>query len=573
MATWPKLCQLLLGLCAALSGAVFAASAQEVAGEFDEVVEVRVVNVDVYVTDREGNPVTGLTREDFSLEVDGQPIELSNFYAVEGREVVPADPAPTTADKGAQRSQPSAPDAPPSPAETPEPQPTWVALYIDNANIKALHRTRVLRDVRRFLYEQGDEFDHFLLASYEGSLHVRQPFTRDPEKVVRALEEVATIQPFGDAEEDELFDVIRDLEARDAQRFRTAHRVEAYAQQRENELRRALEPFRELLDSLAGLPGRKMMLYVSDGLPMNPGEELFNALQLRYQDIGSLQGIMRYSLEREFDSLSVAANSAGVTLYTLDATGLTAPLAGDVEAVGSGVDNLRSTLGSVRTANLQAPLRKLAGETGGLAFLNSNRFGDELGRLARDARTYYSLGFRPPHTVDGRFHRIRVEVRRRGVVVRHRNGYRDAPIEARLEQTVEAGLRWGAAENPFGIEIRAVRSTESGGGESEERTVVVPVEISVPLDALVLLQRGDDRIGRLQLALAVRDGEGDSSAVQRLDLPIAIPAGAYAQGRDQRYVHELELRMRPGLQRIAVTVWDVLGQEGSTATTQVAIDG
>ena len=59
------------------------------------------------------------------------------------------------------------------------------------------------------------------------------------------------------------------------------------------------------------------------------------------------------------------------------------------------LDNLRATVGSVRTANLQAPLRKLAAETGGLAFLNSNRFDEELDRLAQDVGSYYSLGFRP----------------------------------------------------------------------------------------------------------------------------------------------------------------------------------
>lgn len=565
MRKWLDTLRLLLGLCVALSVSAVAGATQEPVEEFDEVVDVRVVNVDVYVTDREGNPVTGLTREDFSLEVDGQAIELSNFYAVEGRRVVPAETAPPGA-VGAPPARREAPESRPAPAE---PQPTWLVIYIDNAYIKALHRTRVLRDVRRFLYEEGGDFDRILLASYEGSLHIRQPFTRDPEKVVRALKQIATVQPFGDAEEDELFDVIRDLEDRDAQRHRVAHRVEAYAQQRENELRRALEPFRGLLDSLSGLPGRKVMLYVSDGLPMNPGEELFNALQLRYEDIGALQGVVRYSAERDFESLSVAANSSGVTLYTLDATGLTAPLAGDVEAAGSGVDNLRSTLGSVRTTNLQAPLRKLAGETGGLAFLNSNRFGEELERLARDARSYYSLGFRPPHAVDGRFHRIRIEVRRRGVTVRHRNGYRDEPIDTRLEQTVEAGLRWGVAENPFGVEVRAARSAAAGdGGEGE--TAVLPLEISLPLDAIHLLERGGERIGRLQVALAVRDVDGDSSSVQHLDLPIAIPAAAYAPGRGQSYVHELELRVRPGRQRVAVSIWDVLAQQGSTAVSRLS---
>ena len=46
-------------------------------------VEVNVVNVEVYVTDKDGHPVTGLTREDFELYEDGERVEITNFFAVE----------------------------------------------------------------------------------------------------------------------------------------------------------------------------------------------------------------------------------------------------------------------------------------------------------------------------------------------------------------------------------------------------------------------------------------------------------------------------------------------------------
>lgn len=544
---------------------------QEPAEEFEGAVEVRVVNVDVFVRDRDGRPVTDLTREDFELRVDGRPTPLSNFYAVTEHEPtsVAARPSPEPSGEPAEPATgATASDTPP-----PAPLPTWLVVYLDNAHIKAMHRTRVLRDVRAFLYEDGRQFDQILLASYEGGLHIRQAFTEDPELVVRALGEIGTLQPFGDAREDELHDLIRELEDRKAPRGWLANRVEAYAQQRQNELKRALVPLRDLIDSLAGLNGRKALLYVSDGLPMNPGEELFNALQLRFDDIGSLQGIVHYTAAQDFERLAMAASAAEVTMYTLDATGLAAPLAGSAEVVGSGVDNLRATVGAVRTSNLQAPLRKLAGETGGLAFLNSNRFGDELDRLVDDARAYYSLGFRPPHGADGRFHRIDVRVRRKGIVVRHRNGYRDEPIETRLENAVQAALRWGAAENPLGVEVRAAGRSSGDAAGSGDHTRVVSVDIAVPLDSLVLLERGTDRVGRIRLALAVRDREGGSSPIQRLEVPITIPAESYAPGRGQRYVHELEMRVRPGPHRIAVSVWDNLGQEGATAVTRFNVDG
>src|SRR6476620_11665513 len=55
-----------------------------------ESIEVRVVNVDVVVTDRDGKPVTGLTKEDFEILEDKRPQKITNFYEVRGGESVQA---------------------------------------------------------------------------------------------------------------------------------------------------------------------------------------------------------------------------------------------------------------------------------------------------------------------------------------------------------------------------------------------------------------------------------------------------------------------------------------------------
>jgi hypothetical protein len=58
---------------------------QPTAGEpFFEVVDVEIVNIDVWVTDQQGDPVEGLAKDDFVVYRDGQPIEVTNFYAVSG---------------------------------------------------------------------------------------------------------------------------------------------------------------------------------------------------------------------------------------------------------------------------------------------------------------------------------------------------------------------------------------------------------------------------------------------------------------------------------------------------------
>src|SRR5215203_626141 len=51
--------------------------------QFGEAVDVNVVNVDVYVTDKNGRPVTGLRKEEFELREDGKRVEITNFEAVD----------------------------------------------------------------------------------------------------------------------------------------------------------------------------------------------------------------------------------------------------------------------------------------------------------------------------------------------------------------------------------------------------------------------------------------------------------------------------------------------------------
>ena len=51
--------------------------------EFFESIEVNLVNVEVYVTDKKGNRIPGLGKDDFQLFEDGKPVQITNFYAVE----------------------------------------------------------------------------------------------------------------------------------------------------------------------------------------------------------------------------------------------------------------------------------------------------------------------------------------------------------------------------------------------------------------------------------------------------------------------------------------------------------
>ena len=93
----------------------------------------------------------------------------------------------------------------------------------------------------------------------------------------------------------------------------------------------------------------------------------------------------------------------------------------------------------------------MAEKTGGMAVINSNSVMSQLEKIAGDFKTYYSLGYSPTHDGDGRYHKIEVKVKRKGLEVRHREGYRDKNTEARMADGTLAALRFPYEKNPLGV--------------------------------------------------------------------------------------------------------------------------
>ena len=119
---------------------------------FLEQVAVDIVNVEVYVTDKEGNPISGLTRGDFEVTEDGRPVEVVNFYRVadgladqrpESALEEQVEEADSVAEEDAVRA------LPPLKAEifVPESQRLHMIVYVDNYNIHPLNRNRVFKNL------------------------------------------------------------------------------------------------------------------------------------------------------------------------------------------------------------------------------------------------------------------------------------------------------------------------------------------------------------------------------------------------------------------------------------------
>ena len=517
---------------------------------FFETVDVNVVNVQVFVTDKKGNPITGLGVDDFEVFEDKRPVKITNFFAVEGRRPVVA----------ASSAEPvvAAPEAQPALPEASEPLPAdqqlHLIVYIDNFNIRPFNRNRVFRRLREFLSQKLERGDRVMLVTYDRSLHFRHPFTSNPDLVASALFDLEKLSGHALQYDSEHRDLMRDIEQAESI-GQVDYRVRQFAESRYSDMRFALDAMSEMIDSLAGIEGRKALLYVSDGLPMTPAEDLFHALQHKFQDSSILSRMRDYDLSRRFVRLSDAANTNEVTIYTIDAAGLRVAFSGSAEAARYGnTPGLWQVAESMQVHNLQSPLLLMAERTGGTAIYNTNDVGDGLSRVAEDFGSYYSLGYVPGHRGDGRFHKIEVKTQQKGLRVRHRRGYRDKPIPARMADSTMSTLRYGFDRNPLGIALRLGEQTRHEGGN-----VVVDMVVAIPIDNVTLVERRDFHEARVKLFVAAMDEEGGVADVQEETLPIRIPLDEVEQRRGQNFNYALKLLMRPGGHRVAIGIRDEIG--------------
>jgi len=529
---------------------------------FFEKVDVNLVNVEVFVTDRTGAPVTGLQESDFEVLEDGRPMKVTNFYAVDGTEPSPA-PQPTTPTP----TPPQAPERLKPVAAEPEDQRLHLVIYFDNLHLKPFSRNRVGRELRRFLRRTLKAEDRVMVVTYERNLHVRQGFTQDRGAVERALTEVEKLTGFATQKDAERTQVIRRMESSGSRSEAESH-VDFYAQSAYKDVDLSIEGMKSLVGSLSGLPGRKALLCVSDGLPMEAAHDLFLLLDLKYRDesAGQLRSA-QFSSRSEFRELVAQANSNRVTFYTLEALGLRSYASISAESGGTQDGGSRLDADFARDSNQLEPLQVMAEGTGGQAIFGTNNIAGALEKLGTDLKSFYSLGYRPSHSGDGRYHRIEVRLKgRKGVQVRHRNGYRDKTQDTRLAETTLAGLLHGVGNNPLGIEFQ-LESFE----RREDGFLQVPIEVRIPIGKLTLVPQEGQNLARMRVALAVASDASGTSPPSLESLTLTIPDRDMPMALEKHYVYAVQLLMRPGVQTVAVTLQDQLSGERSTVRRTVRL--
>jgi VWFA-related protein len=535
---------------------------QESDSVFIDRVDVNIVNVEVWVTDEDGRRVRGLEQDDFELLEDGVPVEITNFYAT-AREIAYADSVQTGLED--EESVEGETSIPPD-------QRLHLVVLVDNFNSMPANRNRALEDLEPFLEDRLRQGDQVMLVGFDQRIDVVEPFTADREAMRRGLAELqraGSRKPMREAERRRRIRSIVTAAQLDPPDAQSAYGfVRDHVRQEEQELQQTGRAFEVVLRSLAGLPGRKAILYLSDGLPKRPGEGLY----AQYGDLfGSLPGggdpfieALRQDQAPLFNRIAREANSQQVTLYTVDTSGTTGASTRSPEyadlSTGSGGN---TSLGAARTLNNQETLLDIADGTGGSSIVNTVNYDGAITDVAQDFDVFYSLGYAARQSDEAGFRRIEVRVKQPGLEVRHRRGYVAKPAEERVADRTLSSLMLDMEKNSLGVAI------DFGDAEKKSRRAYhLPILIRVPLSSVTLLPNGDVHEGRLRIFLAVKDENGVSD-MREFEYPISVPAEVASQ--DQQVGYTALLEIAPGKPTIAIGVWDEISGTDSFVHKQVLV--
>lgn len=184
-----------------------------------------------------------------------------------------------------------------------------------------------------------------------------------------------------------------------------------------------LEALAEISRFLAGVPGRKNLLWLSGSFPVSVAADPSEA-------IGSQDAMRNYS--ERMQETSDLLNNSEVAVYPVDVRGLQVnPMfdASSSRSVGSGGAGAQASLKAVldfnnRQSSEHGAMDLMGQETGGRAFYNTNGLEGALRAAVVDGSNYYSLTYAPtnPH-FDGSVRRIKVTVDRSGCHLAYRRTY------------------------------------------------------------------------------------------------------------------------------------------------------
>jgi len=365
---------------------------------------INYVRVDAIVTDKDGKPVLDMSQDDFSLTEDGKPQKIDSFS------VVKLD-ATEIAESGPPREIRSDFD---EERESARPDVRLFVILLDDYHVKRGNDLAVKRPLIDFIQNQLGPAD-MLAIMYPLTPIDDIHFSRNRDAAISAIEHFEgrkfDYRPRNAMEEKYAYYPAQTVERVRVQITMDALKAAGFRMGALREGRKSIifvsEGFTSILpaqlsDPVASMPGVG-----------NPNRTNTQAAQATPQQQLLADADLYSDMNRMFGDL----NRQNTSVYPVDPRGLAAFEYDINQSVGLQTDSksLRETLDS---------LISIAANTDGRAIVNRNDLASGMKQIIRDASGYYLLGYNSSQApMDGKFHSIKVSVKRRNVDVRARKGY------------------------------------------------------------------------------------------------------------------------------------------------------
>lgn len=419
-------------------------SSQEPSKQTDDVIRINteLVQTDVMVFDRRGRFVDGLQPEEFELSLDGKNQTISFFERVAAGSTTEA--AQLAAARGTTVGK-----APESKAANAGAQSSGrlIFFFLDDLHLSGESIIRARKALVNYVDKQMSQNDQVAIVSTSGQIGFLQQLTDNRTVLHTAINRLnykmnpeaytgktrisefaaSQIEDYGNRQlyaylmesvkvEQQMGPGNRHGDHTIAASYSAGpvvkNRVQQVNAQGRMKTADTLDALEGLIFSSANLPGRKVVVFLSDGFIINE------------RKAGAMEAVRR---------VTQAAARSGAVVYTMDMRGTFFGLGSGVDAstndfVEPGSRKAGLVMGEISAT--QEPLKVIAEETGGRAILNSNSFDDGIRQAIAETSDYYLLAWRPDNENErNRKSRLKVSVKNRpDLRVRLRNSFYEPPL-------------------------------------------------------------------------------------------------------------------------------------------------
>jgi VWFA-related protein len=518
-----------------------------------------LIQVPVVVTDRSGNHVHGLKKEDFNLFENGKPVSVSVFEEL-------------TASNDVLKLPPVAPGQFRNlTLDGPQPR-NVVVVALDTVNTPFMDQAYGRHELVKFLarnLNSGQVLALMLITSH--GLRVVQGLTGNPDQLMQALKkasgEITRVETIStDAQADAAtgdmpvttFNPNSDPFAALDSFIEYGDAVEAQFVQA-NAIETTMDAFLGISYALSGVPGRKSLIWATGGFPFN---------------MDSPASVPGGYLSMLYERTMLALNEAKISVYPVDVRGL---VNNSMFAEGNRTGSVSGLNASRILTNRQwlqqakfDTLNDFADMTGGKAFYNTNDVAGSFKRAADDGSSYYMLSYYldTRNTKPG-WRKLQVKLDRKDVEIRARTGFfvTNATMNPMLSRDLDMANALHSPVEGTGVPVTIEWVTVASDGDKKKAVFMA----HMPAGSLSFDPAGRDQLNFDFAAMAFdKSGKEAGQSIQRFTRPVPPEQLASVKANGIGFRNALELG--PGKYTVRFVVRDnVTGKVGSV-TAPLTVD-